>query len=231
LATCAALPTVNFSNMLSAVLGAARLVSKMMARQIALLMALLFLVYFQLRTRVHRTYATAIVTNSSQSCIVSSDTTLPPLLGPGESSASVQGNLFPVNYLYTSKPTPSQLPLFCNRFTSPSHPCYARNTPRSHPSKWQSLILQYLPTLFDVTFSIYASSIISTRSVKVLRIPRHAERFVVQDGRFGARKALERRVLVMARALCYVEAALLLVPNPETSLLSCRARSSKWACA
>jgi hypothetical protein len=66
-----------------------------------------------------------------------------------------------------------------------------------------------------VTFFTYASFTISIHSDKALRILRHAERFVARDGRFAPRKVLERHVLVMARAPCYVEVVLPSVPNLE----------------
>ena len=77
--------------MLSAALGAIKLVSRL-ARRIVF-MFLHSILHFQARIRVPRTYVTAAVTNSNHDGVISTNVAIPPFLGPGE-SPSIQSTLF-----------------------------------------------------------------------------------------------------------------------------------------
>lgn len=84
--------------MLSAALGAIKLVSRL-ALRIVLFFFSYFLLQFQARIRVPRTYSTAAVANSHD--VLSTNAAIPPFLGPCESS--VQSNLSLANYTFASR--------------------------------------------------------------------------------------------------------------------------------
>ncbi len=66
-------------------------------------MPLHFLLYFQARIRVPRTYATAAIANSNHGDVINTNIAITPLPGPGKSSSVVQSNLSLSNFVFASR--------------------------------------------------------------------------------------------------------------------------------
>ena len=62
-----------------------------------------FLIYFQVRLWVPRTYATAAIASGNHSNVVTTNLAIPPLLGSSEPSSVVQGSLSLANFVFASR--------------------------------------------------------------------------------------------------------------------------------